>query len=97
MGINGNETSPVQKKIAHINIFNKLIFVIVIYSLKNECLIDMTVSYKEWKIGHTCNRADVDDGATTSAFIFTHVLSHDTTGLNDSCLKEKVKCTNTQA
>lgn len=49
MGINGNETSPVQKKIAHINIFNKLIFVIVIYSLKNECLIDMTVSYKELK------------------------------------------------
>lgn len=38
-----------KKKVAHINIFNKLIFVIVIYSLKNECLIDMTVSYKELK------------------------------------------------
>lgn len=27
MGINGNDTSPVQKKIAHINIFTKLMFV----------------------------------------------------------------------
>lgn len=35
MGINGNDTSPVpKKKVVHVNIFNKLIFLIVIYSLK---------------------------------------------------------------
>lgn len=38
-----------KKKIVYINIFNKLIFVIVIYFLKNECLIDMIVFYKELK------------------------------------------------
>lgn len=50
MGINGNDISFVlKKKIVYINIFNKLIFVIVIYFLKNECLIDMIVFYKELK------------------------------------------------
>lgn len=79
------------KKIVYINIFNKLIFLIVIYFLKNECLIDFI---KYWKIGYICNWVDVDDGVIIVVFIFVYVFSYDIIGLNDSCLKEKVKCKN---
>lgn len=64
-------------------------YVIVIYFLKNECLIDMIVFYKELKIGYICNWVDVDDGVIIFVFIFVYVFSYDIIGLNDSCLKEK--------
>lgn len=49
---------------------------------------------KNWKIGYICNWVDVDDGVIIFVFIFVYVFSYDIIGLNDSCLKEKVKCKN---